>query len=184
MTISALPTPPSRSMAASAFVTAANEFIAALPQFRTEANALLTTATDATTDASDAAIAATIAAVTAAAAATGAMAATTLVASSTTARSAQAAVKTFTLVETGRTFQAGGGDLITAIRRGDSSVRMRGVSSGYAANVLTVDFTDVPQGATVTTYSDWLLLLSAIENPDPSEAIGVATAVAYSARLI
>lgn len=121
------------------------------------------------------------AAATATSASAGAVAAGIYTATSTTARSAQAGSQTHTLVETSRGFVAT--DRVTAIRRGAPDVRKRGAVTAYAANVLTVTWDDVPVGATATTYTDWLIQLTALEMPDPTEAIGMASNVAFAAKL-
>ncbi len=169
MPITALPTPPSTNDPTN-FAAEADAFLGALPTWGTEATALETAVNAAETSAVSAAATAT-------AAADAAIAVTTYLATSSSSHSATAGVKAFALDQAGLTFVTG--DELVAIRRGDSSVRLKGTAA-IAGQTATIT---IPAGGVSGTggpFVDWLVLLSALEAISPPDAAALAIAFAIA----
>lgn len=184
MTITALPTPPSRDDPAN-FASRADTFLAALPDFATEANALASavnadeiaaaasassastsasnasaSASAASTSASNASTSATNASNSATAAANSATAAansaTALIGTSTTSLSIGTGSKTFT-TQSGKQFVAGA--YILAVSSANAANYMFGQVTSYSSTSLVIDVQVVGGSG---TYASWNLTLSGV----------------------
>lgn len=151
--IDALPSTPSRQ-SPDTFSDDMDAFLAAIPTFRSQANAL-----GSATQANAELVVAS--ATTASAAAAAAAAAAGYMGTSATNLSIGIASKAFT-TEAGKSFAASG-DRVTAISRGSPENRMRG-SATYSGSTLTITVDEVEGSG---TFSDWLLVLSALEPLPP-----------------
>lgn len=176
--IDALPTAPSRSQSPDTFSDDADAFLGALPAFGTQLNAAAV-ATEANAGAAETAATTAESAATAAdAAAAAAVGATGYSATSVTSFSIGTGSKAFT-TQSGKSFAASG-DRVTAISRANPYNRMRGAAT-YSGTTLTITVDEIEGSG--GPFTDWLLILSALEPLAPFGKQGVwIPAAAMGAR--
>lgn len=177
MSITALPTPPNRSMAQAVFTTTADAFLAAMPTFATEANALATQVNaDAATATTQAGIATAQAVVAAAQAASATAAANVNGTSATSTTPVVGTAAALTYVEANRV-PAVGMRLRFVSRAnpttnfGDGTVTAWNGLSGAGLGVVTITPDNI--GATPAAASDWNIVLEG--QPGASAALNTPT---------
>ena len=155
MTVTPLPTPVPTTADPTNFDARADLFLAALPpmvtQFNVDIAAVNITAGQVVANAASTAAASQVA-----------VAATTFVATSSSSFAhATGSTGSITFAETGRTFALN--DDVSLIRRGDSTVRARGTLSAVDNSLRTMTINRSAIYGAAGTYSDWVVMLAALE---------------------
>lgn len=178
MPISALPTAPARTDPPDTFISRADAFVGALSTFVTEANALETNVNAKEASATSSAASALDSKNAAATSATTAVNATNYTATSDTSLSLTAGAKAITLNQTGKDFA--NGDSVTLVRRSDNTKRMKGAVSlaDMVAKTMTVTVAASDIEGSGGPYTDWFVMLSALDPAAPVKALAIAFAVA------